>query len=101
MDAIEKRARELISRVVSEHGSACAPGDVDVSGPFYHAVAAALTPPEGYELVPAGLLRMVAQCAYPVSTDIDSRGYRWSEGYLDQVLPQVTAAVTAARPEVP
>lgn len=63
-------------------------------------LAAALTPPEGYVLVPVELLRMVIGCAYPVSTVIDPRGYRWSEAYLDQALPHVKAALLAARLEV-
>ncbi len=61
---------------------------------------AALTPPEGYVLVPVELLRMVAGCAYPVSSEIDPRGYNWSEAYLDEVLPQIKAAMLAASPEV-
>jgi len=33
-------------------------------------------------------LRMFIGAAYPVSTDIDPRGYRWCEAYLDQALAQ-------------
>jgi len=47
--------------------------------------------------VPVELLGMVIGCAYPVSTEIDPRGYRWSEAYLDQALPHVKAALLAAR----
>lgn len=56
--------------------------------------------PETYVQVPVELLRIVIGCAYPVSTEIDPRGYRWSEAYLDQALPHVKAALLAARPAV-
>lgn len=51
-------------------------------------------------LVPVELLRVVAGCAYPVSTGLDPRGYAWSEAYLDQALPIINAAMAAARQEV-
>lgn len=35
----------------------------------------------------------IERCAYAVSTEIDSRGYRWSQAYLDQVLPDLRAAL--------
>lgn len=56
--------------------------------------------PETYVQVPVELLRIVIGCAYPVSTEIDPRGYRWSEAYLDEALPHVKAALLAARPAV-
>lgn len=56
--------------------------------------------PDTYVQVPVELLRIVIGCAYPVSTEIDPRGYRWSEAYLDQALPHVKAALLAARLEV-
>jgi hypothetical protein len=34
-------------------------------------------------------LRQARSCAYPVSTEIDPRGHRWSEAYLDQLLPAI------------
>jgi hypothetical protein len=34
-------------------------------------------------------LRQARSCAYPVSTEIDPRGHRWSEAYLDQLLPTI------------
>ncbi len=105
MDAIEKRARELLA---AEYERFDLPGTAAVVrnggydlNPSMRAVVAALTPPEGYVLVPVDLLRMVIGCAYPVSTDINQRGYAWSEAYLDQVLPCVKAALAAARPELP
>lgn len=103
MDAIEKRARELLAQQFDANGP-CARFATTAQDTFtvgaVRAIIAALTPPEGYVLVPSGLLRMVVACAYPVSTEIDSRGYAWSEAYLDQVLPSVKAALSAARPEV-
>lgn len=93
MDAIEKRARELISRVVSEHGGACAPDDVEVSGPFYQAVAAALTPPEGYVLVPAAMTEDM-EVAFAEAWFSKVRA-------IDDCEPQdAWAAALAVRPEV-
>jgi hypothetical protein len=34
-------------------------------------------------------LRQARSCAYPVSTEIDPRGHRWSEAYLEQLLPAI------------
>jgi hypothetical protein len=34
-------------------------------------------------------LRQARSCAYPVSTEIDPRGHRWSDAYLDQLLPAI------------
>ncbi|MCU1116284.1 hypothetical protein JAK73_00275 [Stenotrophomonas maltophilia] len=110
MDAIEKRARELYAKAFREQGMELTAERLDdictkIEGGSLRAsldaIKAALTPPEGYVLVPVELLRMVIGCAYPVSTDINQRGYAWSEAYLDQVLPSVKAALAAARPEVP
>jgi len=50
-------------------------------------------------MVPVDLLRLVVGCAYPVSTEINPRGYAWSEAYLDQVLPAVKEALATVRPE--
>lgn len=36
-------------------------------------------------------LRLFVGAAYPVSTDIDPRGYRWCEKYLDQALSKARA----------
>ncbi len=46
-------------------------------------------------------LAMMIRCAYPVSTDIDSRGYQWSEAWLDDVLPIAKAALSRPAPDVP
>lgn len=39
------------------------------------------------------LLRYFIGCAYTVDKGIDARGYRWSEAYLDEVLPKAKAAL--------
>lgn len=51
------------------------------------------TAPGGFVLVPVGVLRSIGGCAYAVSTNIDPRGYRWSEAYLDEALPHIRAAL--------
>lgn len=45
-----------------------------------------------------GIIDRVDRCSYAVSTEIDSRGHRWSEAYLDQVLPELRAALTKESP---
>lgn len=108
MTDIEKRARELLAAEYRKSGHIAL---ADMLGSenerailldrcALRAIIAALTPPEGYVLVPVDLLRVVAGCVYPVSTDLDPRGYAWSEAYLDQALPIIKAAMAAARQEV-
>lgn len=103
MDAIEKRARELISRVVSEHGSACAPDDVEVSGPFYQAVAAALTPPEGYVLVSQTQLSRLLRDVVTAADFVGGRGQSkpLARRLADQAWALIESPGDAARPEVP
>ena len=108
MDAIEKRARELLAAEYERDGREGMAGAVrrgkqmlGLDDVAIRAIVAALTPPEGHVLVPVLLLRMVVGCAYPVSTEINPRGYAWSEAYLDEVLPSVKAALAAALREVP
>lgn len=38
-------------------------------------------------------LDAMARCACPVATEINPRGYNWSEAYLDQALPIARAAL--------
>lgn len=38
-------------------------------------------------------LRIFIGCQYPVSTEIDSRGYTWCEAYLDEALKESSAAL--------
>lgn len=42
------------------------------------------------------IISRVARCSYSVCTRIDLRGRRWSEAYLDQVLPDILATLTGA-----
>lgn len=44
------------------------------------------------------IISRVARCSYSVCTQIDLRGRRWSEAYLDQVLPDILATITGADP---
>ena len=44
------------------------------------------------------IIARVARCSYSVCTQIDLRGRRWSEAYLDQVLPDILATLTGADP---
>lgn len=41
-------------------------------------------------------LRVFVSCALPVSTEIDERGHRWTEAYLDQALLNARAAIAKA-----
>jgi hypothetical protein len=43
-----------------------------------------------------GALRVFVSCSLPVSTEIDERGHRWTEAYLDQALPMARAAIAKA-----
>jgi hypothetical protein len=43
-------------------------------------------------------LRAFVGCQYPVSTEIDERGYRWSEAYLDEALSIANAALRGKEP---
>ena len=44
-------------------------------------------------------LRVFVSCSLPVSTEIDDRGHRWTEAYLDQALPIARAAIKAVEGE--
>ncbi len=72
---------------------------LDEAASLMRELAALRAAPEGFVLVPGEVLRMMVGCAYPVSTEIDPRGYRWSEAYLDEALPHIQAAALAARPQ--
>ena len=41
-------------------------------------------------------LRLFVSSAYPVSTDIDMRGYCWSDAYLDKAVEQARNAIARA-----
>jgi hypothetical protein len=44
-------------------------------------------------------LRVFVSCSVIVSTEIDERGHRWTEAYLDQALPIARAAIAKAEGE--
>jgi hypothetical protein len=46
-------------------------------------------------------LRVFVSCSVTVSTEIDERGHRWTEAYLDQALPIARAAIAKATGEQP
>ncbi len=41
-------------------------------------------------------LRVFVSCSLPVSMEIDERGHRWTEAYIDQALPMARAAIAKA-----
>ena len=61
---------------------------------WQHAASPQPTAAPVAELVEA--LRIFVGCALPVSTEIDKRGHRWTEAYLDQALPIGIAALERA-----
>jgi hypothetical protein len=61
----------------------------DESGPYTFGAEIAMDKAaERIEALEAAL-RQARSCAYPVSTEIDPRGHRWSDAYLDQLLPVI------------
>ncbi|MCD9087395.1 hypothetical protein [Stenotrophomonas sp. SY1] len=104
----QQRARELLAAEIDRdgfHKAAAWIRDPKKATTYaedeaLRAITAALrAAPEGFVLVPGEVLRMMVGCAYPVSTEIDPRGYRWSEAYLDEARPHMQAALAAARPQ--
>ncbi|HGM7334946.1 TPA: hypothetical protein ACKQCJ_001264 [Stenotrophomonas maltophilia] len=94
MDAIEKRARELLAaeyRKAGANPAACELMAGRASWPnqmALNAIIAALTPPEGYVLVPVGLSSSMAKAA-------------WATLAADGSFEEIWTAMLAARPEVP
>lgn len=92
MNAIEKRARELLARLQkakrNEAGHWCdARAAVDAACDTLPQMIAALTPPEGYVLVPV-----------EPTQEMLNAGYGFETGY--PVDPCLYRAMLAARPEV-
>ncbi len=94
MDAIEKRARELLAAQVRDlevGGVMNAFDDLFVpESAAVQAIIAALTPPEGYVLVPVKLTEKMLDALYTAEGDM-------SDDDMDDLWNQVLAA----RPEVP
>ncbi len=92
MDAIEKRAREIIAtqyRKAGDHLTAqqAESGWEKSSNPLLQSVIAALTPPEGFVLVPVAPTDEMLLAAHRADTTRAPITSRWS-------------AMLAARPEV-
>lgn len=98
MDAIEKRARELLAAEYMLSLSGAGPKQRHLHACAIRAIIAALTPPEGYVLVPVETLEDLASDAeeYVRSTE-----FRRSQ--IESKLSSVreARALLAARPEVP
>ncbi|MDG9939678.1 hypothetical protein N7670_09790 [Stenotrophomonas maltophilia] len=92
MDAIEKRARELLAAEYERIGNHNAAGDArrGLYQPEIAAVVAALTPPEGYVLVPLEPTEKMLDALYRAEGDMS-----------DDDLRSLWGDVLAARPEVP
>lgn len=99
MDAIEKRARELLASALMEKGehldAAHALSGVMDGTPAHRAIIAALTPPEGHVpersvLVAATRLRKLASAATPMARS----------AYI-KAAELIEMAVVAARPDTP
>ncbi len=90
MNDIDKRARELLAAEYERIGNHNAAGDArrGLYQPELAAIIAALTPPEGYVLVPVDPTRQMQVAAL--------------EGEWSRATPaKVWGAMLAARPEVP
>lgn len=110
MSDIEKRARELLARLQkakrNEAGHWCdARAAVDAACDTLPQIIAALTPPEGYVLVPVEPTTAMMEAAGRVV--FQEAGQQWSdsagfaEGFVVETQRLCHAAMLAARPEVP
>lgn len=99
MDAIEKRARELLARAYEADGMVGRAGVIRNPSQYMEkpdrralgCIIAALTPPEGYVLVPVEPTEDMLQAGYPRNERIDDTFDRlgaWTD-------------MLAARPEAP
>lgn len=98
MDAIEKRARELLANVHADAGWTGLANEIRLNATFdidhglaLAAIRAALAPPEGYVLVPRVPTKAMVDASVP-ATSQDQTGRRQRA---------VWDAMLAARPEVP
>lgn len=100
MDAIEKRAREIVAAQYSgEFGKFVRSMIVEHDYVMNSHVHAAINAVVNVLTTSNEVLRSVERCAYPVAEDVDSRGHQWCEAWLDEALPQVRACIV--RPEAP
>lgn len=97
MDAIEKRARELLAAEWEKCGDVgrnvarglCAGASLPMDVPAIRAIIAALTPPEGYVLVPKVLTEDMLNVIYTAESDMS-----------DDALQELWTDIIADRPEV-
>lgn len=91
MSAIEQRARELLAAEYKDRGMLVNAMNIEMGGQMYAAelaaIVAALTPPEGFVLVPV----------VPTEAMLEA-GWDADEAVAD--VPTTWAAMLAARPEV-
>lgn len=107
MSAIEKRARELLAAQYERIGNLNAASDArrGLYQPELAAIAAALTPPEGFVLVPVEPTVEMMEAAGKVV--FQEAGQQWAdasgfaEGFVIETQRLCHAAMLAARPEVP
>ena len=95
---------EIVLALIEENDSLRARANtaecrLDVSEDTLRTIRGCLRQAEGdidqnRELVDA--LRFFLGACYPVSTEIDKRGYRWSEAYLDEALEAARKAMKKA-----
>lgn len=109
MDAIEKRARELLAVEYERFdlpstAAGARAGAYDLN-PSMRAVVAALTPPEGYVLVPVEPTDdevRVANEAQQEFFEVNTMSMFFSSGhYNEESIRQSLRAVRTARPEAP
>lgn len=90
MDAVEKRARELLAAEYMLSLSRAGPKQRHLHACAIRAIIAALTPPEGYVLVPVELTEDMLNVIYTAESDMS-----------DDALQELWTDTLAARPEVP
>lgn len=95
MDAIEKRARDLLAEGLvslgwSDMSQDVRSGAASIEPHVLHALTAALTPPEGYVLVPSVLPEKMLDALYCAEGDM-----------CDDDMQKLWKQLLAARPEVP
>jgi hypothetical protein len=104
MNDNEKRARELLAAEFERYGdaigAAAARFDRPADGVTLRAIIAALTPPDGFVLVPVDIQKDAARYRWlrdSAPEEWDATRRMDSEDYLDEAIDE---AMLAARPEV-
>lgn len=103
MDAIEKRARELLAEQYRNGGASVAASEILAGRSGWPnqmalaAIRAALTPPEGYVLVPVE----PTEAMLAAGGDAEQIHVEWGVDPYVENSHEVWGAMLAARPEVP